>query len=180
MNFLPILATLLAGASVVAALPSDLAAAAPNNVDTNDPSIATATTAADGPTATHSLAKRLTVLDPPPRNVICGNYAYSAADVEASARDAYAHRNQPVGTGRYPHRLRNMENLRGFNRACNPHLLQEFPLTQHNRVFPDGGPPGTDRVVVHFISGDVRYCGTITHKGAPRPNGIVACSPIFR
>jgi hypothetical protein len=181
MKLLSILATLLAGTAVVAAVYSSLSAVTPDTVDPANPndSRATSTTIADIATTTHMLVKRLTVLDPPPQTVRCGGRTYSAADIEASARAAHDHRRQPVGVRRYPHRFGNSENLRGFNRACNARNYQEFPLMRLSRTFA-GGEPGPDRVVVEFVGGDVRYCGAITHTGARRRNNFVACSPIFR
>jgi hypothetical protein len=180
MKFLSLLATLLASTSVVAAIASDPAATSPDTVDAVDPvDPADHSDPEDDPSAAHLLVKRLTVLDPPPRTVRCGRRTYSAADIEASARAAHSRRGRPVGANRYPHRFGNIERLRGFNGACNARNLQEFPLKRRNRVY-SGGAPGPDRVVVDFVGGNVRYCGAMTHTGAPRRNRFVACSPIFR
>ncbi|CAG8954381.1 hypothetical protein HYFRA_00006007 [Hymenoscyphus fraxineus] len=99
----------------------------------------------------------------------CGSTAYTAAQVNSAAQQAYSYysRGQTVGSNDYPHTFNNRE---GFDFAVGG-PYQEFPMLASKQVYT-GGSPGPDRVVIN-TSG--RLAGAITHTGASG-NNFVGCT----
>ncbi|CAG8978389.1 hypothetical protein HYALB_00009974 [Hymenoscyphus albidus] len=99
----------------------------------------------------------------------CRSTAYTAAQVNSAAQQAYAYysKGQTVGSNDYPHPYNNRE---GFNFAVSG-PYQGFPLLASKQVYT-GGSPGPDRVIIN-TSG--KLAGAITHTSASG-NDFVGCT----
>ncbi|KAF7327098.1 Guanyl-specific ribonuclease C2 [Mycena kentingensis (nom. inval.)] len=89
-------------------------------------------------------------------------------DSEFVTNAGFAHVNNPLGSGSYPHAFRNDEGLRLF---CSGNAWFEWPILTGGTTY-SGGSPGADRVIFNTAG---TYCAVVTHTGAPTTNGFVSC-----
>ncbi|PTB66769.1 hypothetical protein BBK36DRAFT_1158729 [Trichoderma citrinoviride] len=108
----------------------------------------------------------------PTNNVVCGNIrAFTPTDVANAGNAALAHRNNPIGARKYPHRYH-------FNRPDCGSQLWGFPLSW--TVPYTGGDPMLSRAIFTFVQDGnelvARYCGTYAHRTRPDDNNFYQCT----
>ncbi|KAJ7305452.1 guanyl-specific ribonuclease C2 [Mycena albidolilacea] len=117
----------------------------------------------------------LAIASPAPRalpsgDVTCGRNVYTVSQVSAAVGGGFAHRNDPIGSGNYPHEyfVESSEHIELF---CSGSSFLEYPILPGGVAY-SGGSPGADRVV--FTTSGT-YCAVVTHTGAATEDGFTSC-----
>ncbi|KAL5322755.1 hypothetical protein ACEPPN_010731 [Leptodophora sp. 'Broadleaf-Isolate-01'] len=112
----------------------------------------------------------------PPTKTFNDNDLNDAMDGAARLRI----KNQQVGNGLYPHIYYNREgDINNYNGYCKGSDMWEFPIIK-GQVYNGAQSPGNERLLFQVGQPShnvypVRYCGVMTHQGAPATGRFNMC-----